>query len=148
MPEPLLAWYDQNARVLPWRSDPTPYRVWISEIMLQQTRVEAARGYFERFVEALPDVFALAAVEEDALLKLWEGLGYYSRARNLKHAAQIVVERFGGRLPPTFPRCGSCRASGSTPPVRSVRSPSGCGFPPSMETFCGWFLACLPAGRM
>ena len=83
VPEPLLAWYDQNARVLPWRSDPTPYRVWISEIMLQQTRVEAARGYFERFVEALPDAFALAAVEEDALLKLWEGLGYYSRARNL-----------------------------------------------------------------
>ena len=100
--EPLLAWYDQNARVLPWRSDPTPYRVWISEIMLQQTRVEAARGYFERFVEALPDVFALAAVEEDALLKLWEGLGYYSRARNLKHAAQIVVEQFGGRLPADF----------------------------------------------
>ena len=100
--EPLLAWYDQNARVLPWRSDPTPYRVWISEIMLQQTRGEAARGYFERFVEALPDVFALAAVEEDALLKLWEGLGYYSRARNLKHAAQIVVEQFGGRLPADF----------------------------------------------
>ena len=63
VPEPLLAWYDQNARVLPWRSDPTPYRVWISEIMLQQTRVEAARGYFERFVEALPDAFALAAVD-------------------------------------------------------------------------------------
>ncbi len=96
---PLLDWYAASARVLPWRSDPTPYRVWVSEIMLQQTRVEAVKPYFERFMAALPDIPALAAVEEDTLLKLWEGLGYYSRARNLKKAAQLLCERHGGQLP-------------------------------------------------
>ncbi len=99
VPAPLLDWYDTHARVLPWRSNPSPYRVWISEIMLQQTRVEAVRGYFERFVAALPDIPSLAEVPDDQLLKLWEGLGYYSRARNLKRAAQQVVERYGGVLP-------------------------------------------------
>ncbi len=97
--EPLLAWYGKNARVLPWRNDPTPYRVWVSEIMLQQTRVETVKPYFERFVREVPDVAALAALPEDRLLKLWEGLGYYSRARNLQKAARAVVERYGGRLP-------------------------------------------------
>lgn len=96
---PLLSWYAANARALPWRSDPTPYRVWISEIMLQQTRVEAAKPYFERFVREVPDLPALAALPEERLLKLWEGLGYYSRARNLKKAAQTVMERYGGSLP-------------------------------------------------
>ncbi len=100
--EPLLAWYRQNARVLPWREEPDPYRVWISEIMLQQTRVEAVKPYFARFMEELPDVEALAEVSDDRLLKLWEGLGYYSRARNLKKAARIIVERYGGRLPDTM----------------------------------------------
>ncbi len=95
----LLDWYDENARVLPWRFHPTPYRVWISEIMLQQTRVEAVIPYYLRFMEALPDVFALANVKEDALLKLWQGLGYYSRARNLKKAAQMVESVFDGVLP-------------------------------------------------
>ena len=76
LPGLLLDWYDASARVLPWRSEPTPYRVWVSEIMLQQTRVEAAKPYFLRFVEALPDIPALAACPEEALLKLWEGLGY------------------------------------------------------------------------
>ena len=99
VPALLLAWYDGHARVLPWRSEPTAYRVWVSEIMLQQTRVEAVLPYFERFLAALPTVQALAGVEEARLLKLWEGLGYYSRARNLKRAAQVVVERFGGELP-------------------------------------------------
>ena len=80
-------WYAGNRRPLPWRDEPTPYRVWISEIMLQQTRIEAVIPYYERFLAELPDVAALAAVEEDRLLKLWEGLGYYSRARNLKKAA-------------------------------------------------------------
>ena len=84
LPIPLLAWYHENARVLPWRSDPTPYHVWVSEIMLQQTRVAAVMGYYSRVMEALPDVAALAAVEDDTLMKLWQGLGYYSRARNLK----------------------------------------------------------------
>jgi len=98
---PLLEWYAANARELPWRSEPTPYRVWISEIMLQQTRVEAVKPYFERFVRELPDADALARVPEERLLKLWEGLGYYSRARSLKKAAQTVAREYGGRLPET-----------------------------------------------
>ncbi len=95
----LLHWYNQERRILPWRENPVPYYVWISEIMLQQTRVEAVKSYFVRFIDALPDIAALAAVEEETLLKLWEGLGYYNRARNLKKAAQIVVEQYGGELP-------------------------------------------------
>lgn len=98
---PLLAWYDRAARTLPWRSLPTPYRVWVSEIMLQQTRVEAALPYFERFVAALPTVEALAAADEGTLMKLWEGLGYYSRVRNMRKAACAVVQRHGGELPGT-----------------------------------------------
>ena len=95
----LLPWYAANARDLPWRRDADPYRVWISEIMLQQTRIEAARGYYERFIAALPTVEALAAAPEEQVLKLWEGLGYYSRARNLHRAARLIVEEYGGRLP-------------------------------------------------
>ena len=97
--EPLLRWYRANRRELPWRREPTPYRVWVSEIMLQQTRIEAAIPYYERFMAELPDVAALAAVPEERLLKLWEGLGYYSRARNLKKAAISVMENYGGELP-------------------------------------------------
>lgn len=98
----LLNWYDHNARILPWRSDPTPYRVWISEIMLQQTRVEAVKPFYDRFMEEIPDVRALADVEEDKLMKLWEGLGYYNRARNLKTAARTVMDEFDGRIPDTY----------------------------------------------
>lgn len=97
----LLAWYDQSRRILPWREDPTPYHVWLSEIMLQQTRVEAVRGYYERFLAALPDIPSLAAAGEEALSKLWEGLGYYSRVRNLKKAAQVIVNDYGGKMPGT-----------------------------------------------
>lgn len=99
---PLLAWYPSHARELPWRIDRNPYRIWISEIMLQQTRVEAVKPYFERFMKALPDIRALAEVEEEALLKLWEGLGYYSRARNLKKAAVMIQEEYGGRMPRSY----------------------------------------------
>lgn len=99
---PLLTWYDENRRILPWREKPEPYRVWVSEIMLQQTRVEAVKPYFVRFMERLPDVESLAAVEDDELLKLWEGLGYYSRARNLKAAAQQIVEQHGGKMPSEY----------------------------------------------
>ena len=99
---PLLDWYHKNRRILPWREEPEAYRVWISEIMLQQTRVEAVKPYFARFMKALPDIAALAVVEEEALLKLWEGLGYYNRARNLKKAARIVVEQYGGRMPASY----------------------------------------------
>lgn len=95
----LLAWYGANKRILPWREDPSPYHVWISEIMLQQTRVEAVREYYKRFLIALPDVQSLADASEDVYLKLWEGLGYYSRVRNLHKAAQMVVEEYGGELP-------------------------------------------------
>ena len=96
---PLLDWYARCRRPLPWRDAPTPYRVWISEIMLQQTRIEAVIPYYERFLRELPAVEALAAVPEERLLKLWEGLGYYSRARNLQKAARTLVRDFGGELP-------------------------------------------------
>ncbi len=99
---PLLLWYDRKARSLPWRDNPTPYRVWISEIMLQQTRVETVKPYFDRFIKELPDIQTLADVKEQQLLKLWEGLGYYHRATNLKKAAQLVVEQHSGRLPSSY----------------------------------------------
>lgn len=99
--EPLLKWYDTHRRNLPWREAPTPYHVWVSEIMLQQTRVEAVKPYYERFMEELPDIESLARVSQERLLKLWEGLGYYSRARNLQAAARQVMEEYGGKLPDT-----------------------------------------------
>lgn len=99
MIEPLLAYYDANRRILPWREEPTAYRVWVSEIMLQQTRVEAVKPYFARFMDALPDIESLAMAEEEELLKLWEGLGYYSRVRNLGKAAKIVMEQYHGKMP-------------------------------------------------
>ncbi|MBC8536579.1 A/G-specific adenine glycosylase [Feifania hominis] len=99
---PLLDWYAVRSRTLPFRSDPTPYHVWLSEIMLQQTRVEAALPYYRRFLEVLPTIADLAAADEQTLFKLWEGLGYYSRARNLQKCAKIVVERFGGELPADY----------------------------------------------
>lgn len=102
LPVPLLAWYRENARVLPWRSDPTPYHVWVSEIMLQQTRVAAVLDYYKRFLEVLPTVKDLAECPEDRLMKLWQGLGYYSRARNLQKAARQVMADFGGTFPDTF----------------------------------------------
>lgn len=99
---PLLRWYDQGHRDLPWRAQPTPYRVWVSEIMLQQTRVEAVRSYFERWMQALPDIRTLAAADEAVYMKLWEGLGYYSRVRNLHRAAVEVCEKYGGELPADY----------------------------------------------
>lgn len=100
--EPLLDWFTEHARVLPWREEPTPYRVWVSEIMLQQTRVEAVKPYFERFTKALPDIRALAECPEDELLKLWEGLGYYNRVRNMQKAAVTVMEEYEGRMPADY----------------------------------------------
>ena len=102
IPKPLLEWYDRNKRILPWREAPTPYRVWVSEIMLQQTRVEAVKPYFERFMSVLPDVRALAEAEEEQLLKLWEGLGYYNRVRNLQKAAIQIMEEYGGEMPDQY----------------------------------------------
>ena len=100
LPEHLLPWYRANARDLPWRHTADPYRIWVSEIMLQQTRVAAVLGYYARFLEAFPTVEALAEADEECLLKLWEGLGYYSRARNLQKAARCIAER--GAFPDTY----------------------------------------------
>lgn len=100
--QPLLEWFEVSARTMPCRSNPEPYWVWVSEIMLQQTRVEAVRAYFDRFIAALPNIAALANVEDEKLMKLWEGLGYYSRARNLKKAAIVCVEQYHGELPRTY----------------------------------------------
>ena len=98
----LLPWFAANKRPLPWREDKEPYHVWLSEIMLQQTRVEAVIGYYRRFLDALPTVRALADAPDDELMKLWEGLGYYSRARNLKKAARLIMDEYGGRFPETL----------------------------------------------
>ncbi|MBR5799065.1 MAG: DNA/RNA nuclease SfsA, partial [Lachnospiraceae bacterium] len=100
--QPLLAWYDSGRRILPWREEPTPYHVWISEIMLQQTRVEAVKPYYDRFMTSLSDIKELAEAEEEKLLKLWEGLGYYNRVRNLNKAARIIMEEHGGKMPSSY----------------------------------------------
>jgi A/G-specific adenine glycosylase len=102
MPSLLLSWYDGNKRELPWRENPLPYSVWISEIMLQQTRVEAVKPYFERFFTTFPTVASLAKAEETVLLKVWEGLGYYSRARNLQKAANMIIDEFNGQIPSMY----------------------------------------------
>ncbi len=99
LPSVLLPWYRENRRDLPWRQDKEPYHVWLSEIMLQQTRVEAVKGYYARFLEALPTVEALANCDDDVLHKLWEGLGYYSRVRNLKKAAGVILAGHDGEFP-------------------------------------------------
>ena len=99
LPGALLPWYYENKRDLPWRQDKAPYHIWLSEIMLQQTRVEAVKGYYARFLAALPTIQDLAEAEDDLLHKLWEGLGYYSRVRNLKKAAQVIMEQYGGEFP-------------------------------------------------
>lgn len=99
LPQLLLPWYETAKRDLPWRKDREPYHVWLSEIMLQQTRVEAVKGYYSRFLQRLPTVAELAAVEEAELLKLWEGLGYYTRVRNLQKAARVIMEQHSGSFP-------------------------------------------------
>src|SRR6185503_14883531 len=100
---PLLAWFDRAGRKhLPWQRNPTPYRVWVSEIMLQQTQVATVLGYYERFMQRFPDVRALAAAPVDEVLHLWTGLGYYARARNLHRAAQLIVAEHDGEFPPTI----------------------------------------------
>ena len=102
LPIPLLEWYNEHKRDLPWRKSPTPYHVWVSEIMLQQTRVQAVLGYYERFLNACPTVLDLAQLPEEQLLKLWQGLGYYNRARSLQKAAKIIVNEHGGRFPADY----------------------------------------------
>lgn len=99
---PLLTWYDESHRKLPWRETRNPYCIWLSEIMLQQTRVEAVKGYYNRFLKAVPDIKALSEISEDRLLKLWEGLGYYNRARNLKKAAIQIMNEYAGQFPNSY----------------------------------------------
>lgn len=128
--EYLLHWYDYNARILRWRTEPKAYYIWISEIMLQQTRVEAVKSYFDRFVEALPDIKALADCEEEKLLKLWEGLGYYNRVRNLQKAAKIIMTDYNGELPADYdellklPGIGSYTAGAIASNVYQIPVPS------------------------
>lgn len=100
--EPLLTWYEKEHRILPWRESKNPYYIWISEIMLQQTRVEAVKPYFERFIKAFPTIEAVALAEEDQLLKMWEGLGYYNRVRNIQKAAKQVMKDYNGKLPADY----------------------------------------------
>lgn len=95
----VIRWHKENRKDLPWRADPTPYHVWLSEIMLQQTRIETVIPYYHRFLAEAPTIEALASIDDEKLLKLWEGLGYYSRARNLKKTAQLLVAKFDGKLP-------------------------------------------------
>lgn len=102
MRKPIINWYQQNKRDLPWRKEKNPYFIWVSEIMLQQTRIEAVMGYYERFLKTLPTIQDLVGVDEEKLLKLWEGLGYYNRARNLKKAAQMVQEKYAGEMPTKY----------------------------------------------
>lgn len=113
MVHPLLNWYDEHARTLPWRTTPTPYRVWVSEIMLQQTRVEAVKPFFKRFLEELPTITHLAEAPEDQILKLWEGLGYYNRVRNMQKAAQVILTEHGGEMPGDFEKIRSLPGIGS-----------------------------------
>lgn len=98
----IVNWYEQNKRLLPWRESPTPYHVWISEIMLQQTRIESVKNYYDRFIKEVPDIQTLATISEEKLLKLWEGLGYYTRAKNLKQAAIKIIEDYQGKFPTTY----------------------------------------------
>lgn len=98
----LMKWYKENARILPWREDSEPYHVWLSEIMLQQTGVETVKGYYKRFLEKLPDIETLANAQEDVYTKLWEGLGYYSRVRNLHKGAKQIMEEYGGKMPSEY----------------------------------------------
>ena len=131
--EKLIDWCRDARRPLPWRLSPTPYHVWISEIMLQQTRIEAVIPYYTRFLEALPDVRALAEVEEDKLLKLWEGLGYYSRARNLRKAARQIMEDCGG----VQTNSKSSPASATIPPGPLPPSPTESRSPRWTGMSCG-----------
>ena len=110
--EPLIRWYRENKRDLPWRKAPDAYRVWVSEIMLQQTRVEAVKPYYERFLKELPTVQALAEAEEDTLLKLWEGLGYYNRVRNMQKAAQQIMIDYQGKFPDAYEEIRSLKGIG------------------------------------
>lgn len=111
--EPLLHWYRKNKRELPWRDKNQAYYTWVSEIMLQQTRVEAVKPYFQRFIKELPDIASLAVCPQEKLLKLWEGLGYYNRVKNMQEAAVCIMEKYNGKLPESVPELLSLKGIGS-----------------------------------
>ena len=111
--DPLVEWFRKHKRALPWREDPSAYRVWVSEIMLQQTRVEAVRPFYARFMKELPTVEKLAVAEEEKLLKLWEGLGYYNRVRNMQKAARQIMDEFSGEFPRQYDQIRSLSGIGS-----------------------------------
>src|SRR5699024_137799 len=108
----LLSWYDQNKRTMPWRNCGDPYKIWLSEIMLQQTRVDQATPYFERFITAFPTVYDLADARQAEVLKVWDGVGYYSRARNLHAASKLVVDKFGGKVPDSWDEINELKGVG------------------------------------
>ena len=149
----LLVWYSNNRRILPWREDPSPYHVWLSEIMLQQTRVEAVIRYYERFLKTLPSVEALADADEDTCLKLWEGLGYYSRVRNLHRASAQVMETFGGEIPSdpaqlrSLPGIGSYTAAAISSIAFGKRVPAVDGNRRELRKECR-HRGCRPSGRL
>lgn len=166
----LLAWYDENGRTLPWRQDPSPYHVWLSEIMSQQTRIETVIPYYQRFLAALPDIPSLAEASEDTCLKLWEGLGYYSRVRNLRKVAQRVMTVYGGVLPKTedelltLPGIGPYTAAAIASMTGGQRTPAVDGnlirifcrmtwydqpprIPAALRAAKAWFLERMPADR-
>lgn len=128
--EPLCKWYEENHRSLAWRENPNPYWIWVSEIMLQQTRVEAVKAYFDRFITSLPEIKDLAMADDDTLMKLWEGLGYYSRIKNMKKAALICLEKYNGNLPTSYeellelPGIGSYTAGAIASIAYGIRVPA------------------------
>ncbi|BCQ58707.1 hypothetical protein PBOI14_04570 [Pseudomonas sp. Boi14] len=141
----VLDWYDRHGRHdLPWQQDINPYRVWVSEIMLQQTQVSTVLNYFDRFMASLPTVQALAEAPEDEVLHLWTGLGYYTRARNLQKTAKIVMAEYGGEFPGTWKSSPNCRASACPPPAPSPASAWACGRRSSTATSSGCWHASRP----
>ena len=139
----LLEWFYKNRRSLPFREDPTPYHVWLSEVMLQQTRVSAVLPYYYRFLEELPDIPALAACGEEKLHKLWEGWAITAGCATCKRPQSSSVRSTAGSCPPTMPPCVRCPASGSTPPEPSRPSASDFPCPPWTAMCCGCFPACI-----
>src|SRR5579859_6118894 len=110
--EIILHWYHHHKRTLPWRNTRNPYKIWLSEIILQQTRVEQGLSYYQRFIKKYPDIRKLAAAKEDEVLKLWQGLGYYSRARNLHYAAKQIVKNVKGKFPTRYEDIRSLKGVG------------------------------------
>ena len=141
--ETLLNWYYENKRELPWRKTDDPYHIWLSEIILQQTRVDQGLSYYKKFIQNYPTVFDLAAAKEDEVLKLWQGLGYYSRARNLHASAQWVVDKNKGVFPQTFKQLLLLKGLETTLPVLFPQFVLMNPKPLSMEMYIGFYLDVL-----